>query len=151
MHPRDVPGGDRPGGCGRSWPGGGPRRPGIEARRRDLADAAQGADGEVGLLGSNEREDPHARDSFPQKAVARFRISRPGLQLCDPAAQHRVLPGFGGLGLEPAGIRYRPALLSHRDSLRQAQPGRSGVHHAGGGSGQAVETMLEPRRHGWPR
>ena len=35
------------------------------------------------------------------------------------------------------GLKFRrelPALLSHRDSLRQAQPGRSGVHHTGGGS-----------------
>src|ERR1700733_13055659 len=30
--------------------------------------------------------------------------------------------------------RELPALLSHRDSLRQAQPGRSGVRHTGGGS-----------------
>jgi hypothetical protein len=32
-------------------------------------------------------------------------------------------------------------MLSHRDSLRQAQPGRSGVHHTGGRLREAAAVL----------
>ena len=157
-----------------------PRGVRVEARCRDSADPTKGPDREVGLLGSDEREDPHARDSFTQKAVARFRISRStsssvtrrrsarfsadsadsvakrsgsrclaiGLVLLQPVAEARcsnpeLTRDRGNRSARRSHERDRvslelrrvlPALLSHRDSLRQAKPGMSGVHFLGGSS-----------------
>jgi hypothetical protein len=64
VHPGDVTGdlGSRE--LARARRTGFPRGVRVEARCRDSADPTKGPDREVGLLGSDEREDPHARDSF---------------------------------------------------------------------------------------
>jgi hypothetical protein len=64
--------GDRPGSRSRSRPDGDPGRVRVEPRGRD---AAQGADGKSAFWAATNAKGPHARDSFTQKAVARFRIS----------------------------------------------------------------------------
>ena len=76
MHPGDVTGGGGLGQRSRARPCHCTSLVGVIARCRDLADATQRRDREVALLGSDKREDLHARDFFTQKAVARFRISR---------------------------------------------------------------------------
>ena len=85
-----------------------------------------------------------SRSNLPGSAVVRLSPVFPQpvqLRLDSPIPSSRAIAAIGRpddrTKATASALNFRrelPALLSHRDSLRQAQPGRSGFHHTGGGS-----------------